>query len=93
VIATAGGVIGREENWEVMRRLGPVVYLRAAWPTLRQRLAGSQGRPLADAGQELRQVEDLWRRRLPLYEQADIRIDTDEFTAAEVAKAILRQFD
>lgn len=93
VIATGGGVIGREENWEAMRRLGPVVYLRAAWSTLRLRLAGSQGRPLADAGQELRQVEDLWRRRLPLYEQADIRIDTDEFTAAEVAKAILRQFD
>lgn len=93
VIATGGGVVGREENWTVMRRLGTVVYLRAAWPALRQRLAGSQGRPLADAGQELGQVEDLWRRRLPLYERADFGVDTDALSATEVARAILKQID
>jgi shikimate kinase len=93
VIATGGGIIGREENWSVMHRLGTVVYLRAAWPTLRRRLAGSQGRPLADAGQELRQIEELWGQRCPLYEQADISITTDELKATEVAQAILLQFD
>jgi shikimate kinase len=51
----------------------------------------SQGRPLADAGLELCQVEELWRRRLPLYEQADISVDTDDLNAAEVAMAILQK--
>jgi len=92
VIATGGGVIGREENWRQMRRLGPVVYLRTAWVTLRKRLANSQGRPLADP-KELTQVEELWRRRLPLYEQADISVDTDELDAAEVAEVILRRLN
>lgn len=91
VIATGGGIIGREENWKVMHQLGPIVYLRAAWVTLRKRLVGSQGRPLADAGLELRQVEELWRRRLPLYEQADISVDTDDLNATEVAMAILQK--
>jgi len=90
VIATGGGVIGREENWAQMRRLGPVVYLRAEWSILRQRLANSQGRPLADP-RELARVEELWRKRLPLYEQADISVDTDKLDAAGVAEAILRQ--
>ena len=91
VIATGGGIIGREENWKIMHQLGPVVYLRAAWVTLRRRLAGSQGRPLADAGLELPQVEELWRRRLPLYEQADISVDTDDLNAPEVAMSILQK--
>jgi len=93
VIATGGGIIGREENWKVMRRLGPIVYLRAAWITLRRRLAGSQDRPLADAGQELRQVEELWLRRLPLYERADISVDTDDLNATGVAMTILQKID
>jgi shikimate kinase len=93
VIATGGGIVGREENWQAMHRLGPVVYLRASWPTLSRRLAGSQGRPLADAGQHQQQVEDLWRRRLPLYEQADLCIDTDDLDAAEVAKKILHYIE
>jgi shikimate kinase len=54
-------------------------------------LAGSQGRPLADADLELRQVEELWRRRLLLYEQADISVDTDDLNAPEVAIAILQK--
>jgi len=91
VISTGGGIIGREENWKVMHRLGPIVYLRAAWVTLRKRLAGSQGRPLADAGLEMRKVEELWRDRLPLYEQADISVDTDDLNAPEVAMAILQK--
>lgn len=90
VIATGGGVIGRVENWAQMRSLGPVVYLRTTWATLRKRLANSQGRPLADP-KELTRVEALWRSRLQLYEQADISVDTDELDAAKVADAILRQ--
>lgn len=90
VIATGGGIIGRVENWRMMRQLGPVVYLRASWDTLGRRLAGSQGRPLADSGQPRQQVEALWRQRVPFYEQADLCIDTDDLSAAEVARMILR---
>jgi shikimate kinase len=93
VIATGGGIVGREDNWVVMHQHGPIVYLRAAWITLRRRLAGSQGRPLADAEQNLRQVEELWHRRLPLYERADIIVDTDDLNVTDVATAILQQIE
>lgn len=93
VIATGGGIVGREANWQIMRQLGLVVYLRASWATLNQRLHGSQGRPLVDAGQQRQQVEALWRRRLPLYEQADLCIDTDALSVTEVAQMILRCID
>lgn len=88
VIATGGGVVGREENWVRMRRLGKVVYLRASWPALQRRLLAGTGRPLA-AGDDWARVEALWRQRLPLYERADLAVDTEDRTPAEVAAAIL----
>lgn len=43
VFATGGGIVGRAENRAMMRQLGSVVYLRAAWSTLEQRLAKGRG--------------------------------------------------
>lgn len=88
VVATGGGVVGRPDNWTLMRRMGPVVYLRAAWPTLRSRIAGCTERPLAAADRADGQVERLLQQRLPLYEQADLIVDTDHKTIAEIAGEI-----
>lgn len=88
VIATGGGVVGREENWALMRQLGPVIYLRVEWPLLKERIAAGEGRPLADSSDWPR-VEALWRSRLSLYEQADFTVEADRMPS-EVADAILR---
>lgn len=92
VVATGGGAVGSEANWQAMRALGPVVYLRAGWPVLRQRLAGEEGRPLVD-GRDWERVEALWRQRLPLYERADLIIDADELSAVQVARSILQRLN
>lgn len=61
VIATGGGIVGREENWKLMRRMGAVVYLRVDWETLLWRLRSEQGRPLGDGQEDWQKVESLWR--------------------------------
>lgn len=88
VVATGGGVVGKAENWALMRRIGPVIYLRCRWETLRGRIGAASGRPLADGG-DWERVENLYRSRLPLYEQADFIVDGDGSEPAVVAKAIL----
>ncbi len=88
VVATGGGVVGRPGNWELMCRMGPVVYLRASWPVLRSRITGCRERPLAAADRGEDQVEGLLRQRLPLYEQADLIVDTDRKTIPEIAEEI-----
>ena len=90
VAATGGGGVTRESNWELMHRLGTIVYLRSRWPTLRSRLSVSEGRPLAD-GRDWSEVKTLWEARLPWYERADLVIDTDELSPAEVAAAVHAQ--
>jgi shikimate kinase len=91
VISTGGGIVGREENWDMMRAFGPVIYLRAEWETLRRRLATGEGRPLAKKD-DWGKVEALWQQRLPLYAQADHIVDTENCDPSEVADRIMRIF-
>lgn len=69
VIATGGGVVTRPENLPIMRSNSVVIYLKR--PT---RLLARKGRPItASVG-----VEELYRRRAPLYEAAaDICIENN----------------
>lgn len=90
VVATGGGIVGRPENWDLMRLLGPIVYLRAGWPTLRARIGACTNRPLASGDRSEEEVVALLQNRLPLYEQADLIVDTENKTVAEVIDEIRR---
>ncbi len=89
ILATGGGIVGHPENWQLMRRLGAVIYLRAQWETLRARLSASTGRPLAAPDRCEDDIKSLWQQRVPLYEQADLIVDTDEKGVDEVAQEVL----
>lgn len=89
VLATGGGIVGRPTNWELMRRLGRIIYLQVPWEALRQRLSSSSGRPLAHVDSGWDQVQQLYERRLPLYQQADIVVDGGK-CGQRVAESILR---
>ncbi len=89
VLATGGGIVGCPENWKIMRCLGRVIYLRANWGTLRERLAGSSGRPLASSDRSEVDIMNLLQQRIPLYEQADLIIDTDGRKVDDVVREIM----
>jgi shikimate kinase len=88
VVATGGGVVGRAENWTCMRQQGVVVYLQAGWEVLSRRIGDGAGRPLAQ-GAERERLQQLWRQRLPLYEQADLIVDASLACPEDVARRIL----
>ncbi|MEZ4484938.1 MAG: shikimate kinase [Syntrophotaleaceae bacterium] len=89
IIATGGGIVGCEQNWQLMREMGTIIYLRAQWDSLRSRLSGSTGRPLATADRSEADIKCLWQQRVPLYEQADFIVDTDGRGVDEVAQEIM----
>jgi len=92
IVATGGGVVGCAENWKIMRRLGTIVYLRSRWETLRARLVGTKDRPLAANGDWSR-VKALLEQRLPLYEQADIVVETDGLDVSGVARIVIEKME
>ena len=93
VIVTGGGIVLREENFSLLKRLGAVVWLEADEETLFERASRTGNRPLLQRKNPRKTFAKILRARLPLYAKvADIRVDTSVLTDEEVAVAILSKF-
>jgi shikimate kinase len=89
IVATGGGVITAEENRQLLPQIGPVVWLDASPEQLHQRVKHSK-RPLLQTDDPRRTLEELYRRREPLYrEAATVRIDSGNLTHRQTAEAVL----
>ena len=69
VLATGGGVVEDPANLTALGAWGSTVYLEVPLEELSRRVGAGDGRPL------WAEAEARFRRRRPLYEQADHRVD------------------
>ncbi len=89
IVATGGGVAISAKNRDLMRQIGPVVWLDAETEQLHQRVKNSK-RPLLQTADPRQTIEDLYRAREPLYrESATVRIDSTRMTHRQTAEAVL----
>ena len=78
---------------EILKRLGPIVWLDGNEETLFARVSRKTDRPLLRTKNPRKAFSQILDERRPLYAKiADIRIDTSELTGEEVATAILSKF-
>jgi len=90
IIVTGGGIVLREVNLDLLKRLGVVVWLEADEKTLFKRASRVGNRPLLQRKNPRKAFTKMLRARLPFYAKiADIRVDTSVLTDEEVAVAIL----
>jgi shikimate kinase len=90
IVVTGGGIVLRQENIEIMKRLGVVVWLDGDEETLFARVARKRNRPLLQTENPRKTFAQILGARRPLYANiADIRVDTSVLTNEEVAVAIL----
>ena len=92
VIATGGGIILRDENRALLRKLGVVVWLTAREEVLFERVSRNRRRPLLHTADPRATLRDLLARRWSLYQQcAHLTVDTSDEPHARVADTILKQ--
>ncbi|HEV3410807.1 MAG TPA: shikimate kinase [Chthoniobacterales bacterium] len=92
VVITGGGAVLREENIEVMRQLGTIVWLQADAETIFRRIGHREDRPLLRGGNARARIAELLRAREELYrEAAEIMVETSTKSPAEVAESILAE--
>lgn len=90
VLATGGGVVLLEENRQVLKQRGTVVYLQADLETLVERTRRDRNRPLLQTEDPRAKIAELLRQREPIYRQiADVVVDTGQRAPSSVARDIV----
>jgi shikimate kinase len=94
IIITGGGIVLRQENVSLLKRLGTVLWLDAEEETLFGRATRRAERPLLNTENPRAMFSKILHERGPLYAKAaDVRIDTTEATHDEVADLILQEIE
>ncbi len=94
IVVTGGGTILRNENVDLLKRLGFIIWLQADEGTLFERASRRGNRPLLRTENPRKRMEELLSERIPLYERAaDFRVDTSTMKQDEVADWILKRIE
>ena len=89
VLATGGGSVLEQENRELLRQNGTVVYLRAAVDDLWQRTRHDKNRPLLQTPDPHAKLCELYAQRDPIYcETAHIIVETGKQSAHSLVQQI-----
>ena len=94
VIATGGGTVMRQENRDLLKQSGLVVYLRTSVSQQVRRLSRDKSRPLLQSVDREEKLTRLAEERNPVYEElADVIFSSErhglEATARDLHRAIL----
>src|SRR6266550_8228315 len=90
IIVTGGGIVLRQENVELLRRMGVIVWLDGNEDTLFARASRKRNRPLLQTKNPRKTFSRILRPRRSLYADiADVHVDASVLTDDEVALAIL----
>ena len=91
VIATGGGTLVSDENWQVLEGCGPVVCLTAGADTVLERVETFEDRPLlpGDREEKKRNIESLLLSRRHAYGRIPLRVPTDGVTPETVVERVL----
>jgi len=89
VIATGRGIVGSEENRQILKDNGFVVYLYADVDTQYLRTMNDSNRPMINVADPKARLNEIFSKRKPLYEEVqDCLVDTNTHTIKECVEQI-----
>lgn len=89
VVATGGGLGAKIENMEFMKSRGVVIWLDVDIDTVFKRCVDDGTRPLLSKGRAF--VTELYEKRKPVYQLADIHIDTNDQQLESILQQIIEK--
>ena len=89
VLATGGGAVLREQNRQVLKNSGTIVYLCAGIDDLLERTAKDKNRPLLQTDDPRAKLQSILTEREPIYRQlADIILETNRMSVHMAVKEL-----
>ena len=90
VIATGGGVVMKDRNWDIMKESGITVYLKAPVEVLYERIKDTTNRPLLQVEDPLERARELLESREQMYQKADLIVDSEKLSVTGVADELVK---
>jgi shikimate kinase len=89
IISVGGGLPMKEENHELLKKLGRVIYLKITPEAVYERLKGDTTRPLLQVEDPMQRIRELLAYRGPVYEKcADVIIEVSDKSFDEIIAQI-----
>jgi shikimate kinase len=89
VLATGGGAFMRGETRDAIARFGISIWLKAELPVLMARVMRREDRPLLKTADPTETMRKLMEERYPIYEKADIAVQSRDASHDEVVRDII----
>ncbi len=91
VIATGGGIVEREKNRLLLENEKNVFFLNSSVKRQLERTKDSDKRPLLNKGDNFKTLRELYKKRLPYYENVSrYEIEMDNKTNEEIVEQIIK---
>lgn len=91
VISTGGGIILKEENISILKRIGTVIFLHTTLESLLKNLEGDKQRPLLQGDDVEQVIKKLLNKREPIYfNAASMIIQTSKKSIEDIADEIIK---
>lgn len=93
VLSTGGGIVLKDENLQILKKLGRVFYLSAEPETIYQRVKNQTHRPLLNSENPKDSIEKIFNSRIEKYMHSGEKIVTDNKTTEQIAGEIHEKFN
>lgn len=91
IVSCGGGAVLRNENEDLMKKMGKIVLLTARPETIYERVKERKNRPLLSGNMNVEYITGMMEKRRPRYEAAaDFVVPTDGRSGAEICEEILQ---
>jgi shikimate kinase len=96
VVATGGGIVLDNNNIDVMKKTGRVIWLKAEPDTIRKRMLSDEKtadfRPALSSKGVIEEIKETLIKRRPIYQIAqDMMVDTDNISTDGICSLLKRQ--
>lgn len=92
ILALGGGSLQNDEMIQTLKSVGILIFIDVPLSVLYQRLSNDGERPLLSGDQKERfqRLEELYQKRLPMYQKADLTIHIQDVNSPTEVATIIR---
>lgn len=91
VMATGGGAYISPVTRKILNENTLTVWIKPSFDIVLERVSRRNHRPLLEQGDKKKILTDLMNKRYPVYEEADVKVETEAGSHHEAALSIIRE--